>query len=431
MKYFRCANIEIPLCFVQSISWTKTARTIQHTGGYISARGFEAAEISVKLHYDFATASALGVDAKKVYNDMNGIVTDRMSPSGVVYIDTYPIYPELEFTPTSINKTYISDTAKNDIIELDFVLSGVKAVKEVNRERLLELPPSVEIPRLTMTANGKSRVIQDMFSVNEFITTPDSISLVIDIGTDTSILSRDGFQKDILDGGYITAELPQGTTKYYIITADLVDNILSISASVLPSSSQKIICKTYHDISLSSVIKDLASLADIECRCDISSRITHYQAYGTPIQCIRELQGSAGFLLSWRQGVMICVDVPTSIEASRYIDYDTIQQDGANEPISGCYWSDGIIRHIYGVINNNSIRIQSVFRSADSSFALKCIKYARYNNNTIVVTADLMPDIDTHSVIGVRSNDQVVSCMVDWYEMDWLNNTMRLELKYL
>lgn len=431
MRSLICGNVEIPFCFVQSISWTKRAKTVQHVGGYVSSRGFESAEISVKAHFDYATSNAIGIDAKSIYTGLVNLTTDRLSPSGVLYLDTHPIYPELEFTPTNINKTFVTDESGSEIIELDIIFSGVKAVKEVNRENVLRLEPVTTIPEVVLSVDGKELVVQDSCAISAFTTTPDSVSLSFEIGSDTEIVSRDGFLTKLLNGGIIQASLPQGETKYYVITADLVDNELVLTGSVLPPKSQQAICKTYQNTTLKAIIQDLTSLAGVECNCLIDGKVDYYRAFGAPIQCIRDLQASAGFVMSWRHGVLTCADVPDNLSASLELQYISITQDGGDEPISGIYWTDGITRATVGDLDNTSLMIYSVFRSVDGlDYARECFSFAKYNHNHIIVSMNIMDNLDNHSVVYVRSNGQDLSCMAEWIEFDWINNIMQVELHY-
>ena len=431
MKYIECGLIQIPLVCVQSISWAKNAKIVQHTGGYISSRGFEAAEISVKLRFDYFTLATVGLDPIVEYQKLKTLVTDRLSESGVFYIDGYPIYPELEFTPTNINKTYLTDTSvKSDIIEVDVVFSGVKAVKQAFTKRVLQVEAVADIPEIKIGVGDNLITIQYNYTLTEFVTTPDSITLSLEIGDDTSVLNRDAFLTELLKEGVIIAYLPQGLTKYYVVSADVVDTGLSLVGSVLPVKSQQMVCKTYQDTTLKSIIQDLASIAGVECDCMTDGNIDYYRAYGAPIQCIRDLQTSAGFLMSWRQGKLTCVDVPKVLSAENELLYIQMNQDAGVEPVNGIYWIDGVNRFESGEIDSDALKIYSVFRSTHD-YSGRCLDYEKYARAVITIQSDIQINIDSHSLVYIWSNNQSIHCMVEWFEFDWLNNTMNLELHYI
>lgn len=427
MQYLSCADFEMPLCFVQSLSWQKRARTVQHYGGYVTARGFEPAEISVKINIDFSLCKLFGLDPQEVFARIESTVTNRTSRSGVFRLGGFAIYPTLEFALTNINKTFSPEIG---VIECDCVWSGVKAVKNVARENALETKPFDAMPGVVLSVGSVSLSTQDFAGVNEFVTAPDSISLVLSIGSDMDLVNREGFQQDLLNGGVVDVSLPQGNTRYYVIQADLTDEQLSIVGSVYKPQSQRSITRTYQNTSLKAIVEDLASFAGIDCRCIVDGKIDYYRAFGTPLNAIRDLQSSAGFIMSMRSGVLTCVDVPDSLKADDEIEFIDMRADTDSEPINGCYWYDGINQKTAGTLNKTAIRIYSAFRS-DSDYSTKCLNYARYQKNSIVVEAEIMQNIDTHSVVSVRSNDMIIDCMVEWFEFDWLNNRMQLELHYI
>ena len=419
------------MCFVQSVSWGKKARTVTHGGGYVSARGFESSEVSVKIGVDYTTCKVFNIDPAMVFQTIESLKTDRVSQSGVLYIGGIPIYPELEYALTNINKTEIADlTGKVSSIECDLVFSGVKAVKNVVREKALELSPETPIPELTLSVNGIEQRIQDAFQITEFTTEPDSISLVLSIGSDLDLISRDGFLTELLNGGEIKADLPQGTTVFYVVQADLVDEQLSLSGSIYPQRANQILTKTYQDTDLDEIISDIVRYAGIACLCMVPGHIDYYRAFKTPIECLKDLQASAGFIMSYRQGVLTVADVPDSIEGFGELGYYETQEDSDTEPIHGCYWYDGINQDSSGVIDSSAIQIQSCFRSSEK-WAERCLKYARYSKNAIVVVSDINTQIDTHSCVTISIQDAVIDCMVEWPVFDWVNNIQQTELHYL
>lgn len=427
MQYLSCAEFNLPMCFVQSISWQKRARTVQHYGGYVTSRGFETAEISAKLHIDFASCKTFGFDPQNIFALIDATITSRTAQSGVFRLGRYAIYPELEFAITNINKTYSPEFG---VIECDCVWSGVKAVKNVSRENALETQPFDSLPGIALSVGASSLTIQDFAGVNQMITTPDAITVVLSIGSDMDLVNREGFLRDLLNGGTVEAALPQGKTLYYIVQADLTDEQLSIVGSVYKPQSMRAITHTYQDMSLKAIIDDLAASAGITCECITTGQINYYRAFGTPLDAIRELQHGAGFIMSIRDGVLTCVDVPGEINAQTEIEFVDMQADTDSEPINGCYWYDGINQHTAGTLDKTSIHIHSPFRSS-ADYSGRCLSYARYQKNSIVVQSEINQSVNTHSAVIVRSNDSLIPCIVEWYEFDWLNNVMSLELHYL
>ena len=425
-----CGSISLPLCVVSSISWTKRARTVSHQGGYVSSIGFETAEISVKLHAEYTILTQLGVDADEVWGVLSTIATDRESMSGVFYLGGYPIYPELEFTPTNINRTILGDTVQSGILELDVIFSGVKAVKEVVRERALELEPFLQMPKLTLSVNNKSLIIQDSFHLNAFTVQPDSISIALSIGSDMDLVSWEGFKADLLSGGTLTADLPQGTTQFYIVDVNLVDEECSITASIYPPKSQQALSRTYMDTTLKSVVNDLSKEMGVEIECKVDGKIDYFKAFSSPVQCLRALQTGAGFLVSYRQGKITCANIPDSLDGRTELEFSSMEEDSNKEPINGLYWYDGVNQFTAGTLDSTAQYLYSSFRSSQN-YSQNCLKYAHYMNNVVVVETEIPHDIDSHSVVYIQSNDKIIHCMVEWYTFDYITNMAKLELHYV
>lgn len=432
MESLDCGYISIPACFVKSISWTKQARTVKHYGGYVSARGFEATEISVKASFDVQTCETFGFSAADIYSMIESVHTDRVDEPGLFRWFGYAIYPELEFALTNINKTYISDNASqiSPVIECDMVFSGVKAVKNVNRERALSLEPMPYLPNLVLSVDGKDLAVQDSLQINRFITTFDSIDLSLEIGSDLDFVSRDSYLEKLINGGVVYADLPQGRTKYYIISASLVDESLNLFGSVFSKKAAQTLVKTYTDTTIDSIIRDVCLFGNIEKKVLIDGKVDYFKAFGTPLDILKALQTSAGFIMSIREGVLTCADVPDHIFGDTEIIYNGMQSDTKGEPIRGVYWFDGINKHTAGVIDDKSIKIGASFRS-NQDYSKRCLKFLQYNQNSITVDSDIMENIDAHSEILINSNDSIINCMVEFCEFDWINNTMRAECHYL
>jgi hypothetical protein len=67
----------------------------------------------------------------------------------------------------------------------------------------------------------------------------------------------------------------------------------------------------------------------------------------------------------------------------------------------------------------------------DNSIATKYLRYARYMQNTITITAPCDPRIRQHSVISVVKNATYVPVMVEHYEIDFFANQMTIECHWV
>lgn len=431
MQYLTCANLSLPLPLVQSISWAKTAKTVEKKGGVIEARGFEPCEVSARVVLNHAVCDGFGLSFRDMADLLSGLTPGRLDPSSMLRIAGIPIYPELEFSLTNCNRTVTADyTGWIDAMELDLVFSGVARSKEVSRERALQMDAMADIPLVSMELDGKRLSVQDGLAVVEMQTEPDAIRLVVECGTDLDLVSRDDFLEKFIDGGKVIAELPTGTTEFYAISAYLVGNELSIDGSIFPAQSQQFISHTWYDSDIYEIVPWLCGKAGIECDCRARGAIDYYHANGAPLDCLRAFLESAGLVISYRQGRATVAFLPSEIVAAYELQYVSMESDDDGEPIKGCVWNDGLNWHITGAIDANALRVHSCFRAA-ADYSARCLALARYRAHRIVVRTEIDPRIDSHSVVSIATNDAVVNCLVSWYAVNWVDNTQEIELNYL
>lgn len=435
MQYLAWADIQIPLCFVTGFSYTKRARAIEHAGGFVSSRGFETSEISVRVNLSRSTAMAFGLDYASELDNLENLTANRDNGYGTVSLGGYPIYPELEFALTNINKTYMTDKASNDIhtLEADITLSGVACVKEVSRERALifDLDETViELPKITIECQGKSLVVQDSLTVSTFKTGPASLDLEILIGQDDQSPQRAGFLNTLLKNfATVTCDLPQGSVKYNVIKCNQVDNALSITGSFFPESSDQAVTRSFVDCDLSDIIKALCEMMDIPCEVRISGQVDYYMMKCPPLKALEDLQSAAGFIVSRQGNTLFFVWIPDSLDPTDLFDL-SITDDSKNELTCGILWRDGVNECFVGEHEGNVTEIDSVFRSSHcESFARQRMKYQRYYQTYVRIDDVIEPTIGAHSQIAIQKGQDRIAVLVDYAVYNWIDGTMMLECR--
>lgn len=433
MQYLSFCNLDMPLCLVSGLSYTKRARAIDHAGGYQSARGFETAEMSVRLTLNRSVCDAYGLRFFDLYNTLYGIEAEKTGASSVVYIGGYPIYPELNFAVTNINKTIVTDDTdkRPHSIECDITLQGVSCVKEVSRERALTFNADevYKMPKVTLKCGGKSLEIQDDSSISMFNTTPSTVNLSINISQDDYTVERKGFLQDVIDkGGTVTCDYPQGSVIYNIISADLVDNELNVSGTIYMPEAYRVRMKTFDDDDIGSIIKDICAFGKINADVRISGPVSHYIQSGNALESIIELQNSAGFILSQRTDKIIFSWLPDVLNPDVDLDV-SVEGDNKHENVGKVVWFDNLHETEEGSDEGETLRVKSCFNSDDTKFVKNVLKKARYDQNILTVSDDLNDKIWTHSMITILSNGEKIPVMVDYFEFDWVSNVMSLECK--
>lgn len=434
MQYLVWGSVQIPLCFVTGFSYSKRARTVEHSGGYVSARGFEAAEISVKVTISRALALACGLDFNKYYQMIDEMTVTKDGEQGTVTLGGYSIYPELNFALTNINRTYVTDLSTNatHTIDADLVLSGTSCVKEVSRERTLifdEDDVTIELPKVTIECDGKALVIQDTASICGFTTTPDRLDLEILLGQDTQTVERDGFLTDLIGKqATVKCELPQGNVTFNVIECMLIDNLLTISGSIFAEAASQNVTKTFTDCDLSDILRDVCDQAGVDADVKVSGKVDYYLQNATPLNALRDLQASAGFIVSLQGNKVTVVDVPDSISAQKSIS-GVITDDSIKENVSGIVWRDGQHEFMVGDDKGEIVKQTSCFMSDDTKFATKALRFTQYRRNTIRLDAPIDDTIGSHSQISITKDDSEIAILCDYPAFDWLSGTMSIECR--
>lgn len=433
MQYLSWASVQIPLAFVTGLSFRKTAKTVEHTGGYISARGFEASEISAQVEVSRATCMAMGLNFNEWFGVLDGLSVETNGEAGAVTLGGYPLYPELKFALTNKNTTRVTDLASSAPISIacDIVLSGVECVKEVNRQRTLEFDADGHVlPKISLTVNGQTLVVQDSTTVSKMNVTPNACELEICLGADRSNINREAFLNDLLDEktATVTLGLPLGDVTYHIIWADLTHGILQISGSIFTEAANQVLTETFDDCDLSDVIKHLCDALGLKADIQAHGHIDHYQLNDTPMAALEALQQSAGFVVSSHLGEVTFAFLPPSVTSQKTLEGLTIEEDGMDELTSGILWRDGEHEVTAGDTAGELLKVDAVFLSSETKWAEQCLRFAQYKANALVVLGDMDNEIRHHSQVSIPKDTGDVTGLVDYYILDFVSNVMRLEV---
>ncbi len=433
MQYLSWADVQIPLCFVTGLSYSKRAKIVERSGGYASARGFEAAEMSVQVQVTRAACMAFGLNFDEQVAQMRSLVADVNNPSGGVTLGGYPLYPELQFALTNVNTTFTADSADGiSVYARDLVLSGVACTKEVCRNRALEFDPVGTIPVVALRCDGKKLILQDGNQISGLVTSPNECQVECVIGEDTQTASRQGFVEDLIEkGGTIEIELPSGTTVFNIISASLNGNILSLEGSVLPEGSAQAVTMTFRDRDISEIIDALLKKCGSQNHSvKVSGKIDYFRMTGTPMAALEALQDSAGFVVDIQGNRITVAWLPQTIEGQKAIDGDIID-DETNERISKIIWKDGLHEFEAGSGNGEYVEINSCFATSERLFCDKVLERRKYDGTYIAIEGVIDREIGHHSQIFIEKDGKRLNCLVDFYQCDWVNNIARYECRYL
>lgn len=322
MQFLKWGTIQIPLFFITGLSMKKTAKVVERSGGFVTSRGFETSEISAQIEVTRARCLAAEIDFDYWYSEIDNLAIERGGESGVVTLGGYPLYPELKFALTNKNTTRTTDLATNapTSIACDIVLSGVECVKEVVRQRTLEnAAQTLPVPKISLTVDGKTLVVQDGTRVSKLNVAPNSCEVTIQLGSDSSDVNRDAFLSSLVDEktATITLDLPLGQSTYHIIWADFNDGILQIVGSIFTETANQTITKTFEDCDIREIIQFLGDVLGAKSDIRIDGHVDYFRLNGTPVDALEALQKSVGFVVSVHADVATFAFLPDNVDSQK------------------------------------------------------------------------------------------------------------------
>lgn len=423
MQYLSVQNIDIPVVYVSGLSYSKQARLATNARGYSQFRGFESAEISLRISLKKAIADACGRDFRVDLQALLSIQPIKDSiPTEFIYAN-HILYPSLLFRLTSNTWTAQADHNGNIYeAECDFTFAGVECKKgeAVRRALQFTLDYQITLPDITLSCKGASYTIGESSSVASFVLRPEAAEIDVIIGTDLNV---------VMDAPWLMALVENEATidigdygRFYVVESNLVAGILILKASRWPKQEEKTI--TYQDTDLSVILASLAPQAGVHA----SGQISHYLRRGGALASIMELQSAAGFIVDYGANTPQFRRVPEIIAPT--IDFDLyVEDDIATELITGLVWADGEHEYIAG--ENPSLKINSCFSSTTAKHAANCLAYAQYIQNSIIVDIPIDERIKHHSAFNLLKNDKKIACMVEDYVIDFISGVMTLDLHYV
>lgn len=419
-SYITFQNSDIPCAFVSALSYSKNARLTQTTKGYNRSHGLEPAEISLRLFINYGICETIGVDYNYYLTLLNSLIPSKDSIPTNFYINGFPLYSSLLFALSSINKTTnIDESGTIYEAEFDLVLSGVSCTKEESRQRALIFNNNSDliIPKITLLCNGKEKIIESDLSILSLSLTAKGGVIEIGIGEGLKEVERN-WMTDLLDH---QAQIKiENYNTYNIISGILLDDILSLEFSVFDIEYNKSIQKSFTNVSLKDLFPEFIDNTEI---------IINYLIFsGNQIEMLSALQKSLGFVVDYTSKRFELA--PDELKSNNTFNY-YYDSDLVNENITKLLWRDGVHTFEAGNSDGAVYQVESICTVNNSNISSKYLKYIKLFQNEIIITAPIDQTIREHSVINIIKNNVQIPCIVSDYELNFINNEMKLTLNYI
>lgn len=413
-------GLTFPTAYITALSYAKRARTYVNSRGFARFRGYDASEISLRVTVDRARAMLAERDFEAdVHSYLNLSPVPDSTPTIVSFAD-HLLYPSLQFRVSAVTCTVESDQNGFPVsMEADITLSGVAVTKYETTTKAVASDDDDAVPDVTIRCKGQSLKVELDVKLSKLTMHPDYGELEVVLGNDQQIVKDAPWMIDLVKNE-ATVSI-DGYGEYFIISANLVDGVLSAQLSAW-KKLEPVVC-SFSDSTLNVILHRLypggVSIGSL-------GQVDYAKLIGEPRSIIASLQESAGFLIDYRDGVSF-VPVPKSI--TPVDDFDVyLDDDLSTEEVTGLIWSDSSASHTAG--SSPSVHVRSCFQSANG-FADECLAYYRYMQNSIKITMAIDPRIRHHSAITVVKDDARIPCMVEDYEIDFVGGVMTVDAHYV
>lgn len=426
MLYFEFNELKVPLSCITGFSYTKSGNIVQTSK--LSCKCVGMNPIQVQVQFTLNEATCFGIDFIETARSFSKIKPDKNAPPSAIMIADEIIIPQLKFMLSSVNLTYQSDRLGNlQEVQVSWTLSGSKVVKDENRNIALKGNDSQElIPKVTLWGNGKSIECSQDINIADLRLSGFKGSIQLVLADTYTAIDRDSWLAEVNNSKDSYFEI-EGYGKFYILESYIIfDNWLNFELTKFS--------KEWYQKRTETLISDskVFTLGDIFKGATVKSKakFEYFKFDDTPINILYGLQDSLGYLIGLRNDEIVLYDAPDVI-GSGSVTYDYIlDNDLMTVPITKTIIRDGMKEYAAGNDNGETLFVNALCR-VTSDASNNVLKYAQFNQNMLVMTIPLEKRINIGSIINVNTGDKIIHCVCTEYDIDFLSNSMTIELHYV
>lgn len=416
-------SLSIPLTMISAFSYNRRARAIQHRNGFVSTRGFEASEISIRLNLNHAVCKVIGVSLADELNSFRALSVARSADKGPVYLGEVPIMGTMKFAVTSVNITETSDFCEADAAEIELILSPVDVMPKQEETPDVENP--LEFPSITILSKSLESLGVPV-KIESFVQTESETQIELIIGADTDVLDVSSWIEPLLQFIEIPIKSALPTTQT-IVSCETGEGSIRLNLSFFGALARKAFSTTYENTTLAAILEDVATRGGFTLGEVPNLSISYYAVHGlNPIQALAQIAESLGYLINFHGSEIDVVEVPTVISATKTL-LDASAGDWAKTPeITGVTVKTGWLDELVGS-GSNSITVELPCRPDDLSVVGEnVVKSLNYKLNSIEVEIPIDTEIVHHSPVKILKGATELVGLVEHFETDYCAGQMKL-----
>ena len=432
MQYLKFGKYEIPLSCISGLSYSKQGNIVDTSN--LSCRCIGINNVQVQLQIIISPSTCYDMDFIEFARTMSQVRPSKTEKPAKIYLGNDILLPQLEFMLISTNITYQSDRlGKLQEMQLSWTLSASRVVKEENRNTELLTNNELIMPKVTLHCDGKSIECKQDISIANLHLSGFRGTIELFLADTYTEVDRDAWLAQVNNSKMSYFEI-EHYGKFYILSSNIVyDNWLSFDLTKFNKHWYKKQTKTFiADPSSPKVftLKDIFSDCD-DIKVKSRAKVQYFKYDDTPYNVLKSLQDDLGYNIGLQGDDIILYDTPVKIGKGD-ITYDyVLDGDTLTTPITKCIIRDDRAEYIAG---NDDGETYYVYTNASvtQDAANAVLKYVNFNQNMITLSIPYEPRIRIGSIINVNiGNDEILNCVCTEYDIDFLSNSMQIELHYV
>lgn len=441
MQYLKFGKYEIPLSCITGLSYSKQGNIVDSSN--LSCRCLGINNVQVQLQITISPSTCYDMDFIEFAREMSQVRPSKTEKPAKIYLGNDILLPQLEFMLISTNITYQSDRlGKLQEMQLSWTLSASRVVKEENRNTELLTNNELIMPKVTLHCDGKSIECKQDISIANLHLSGFRGTIELFLADTYTEVDRDAWLAQVNNSKTSYFEI-EHYGKFYILSSNIVyDNWLSFDLTKFNKHWYKKQTKTFiADPNSPKVftLKDIFSDCD-DIKVKSRAKVRYFKYDDTPYNVLKSLQDDLGYNIGLQGDDIILYDTPDKIGKGD-ITYDyVLDGDTMTKPITKCIVRDDRAEYIAG---NDDGETYYVYTNASitQEAANAVLKYVNFNQNMITLSIPYEPRIRIGSIINVNigdtrsrqtaGNDEILKCVCTEYDIDFLSNSMQIELHYV
>lgn len=421
-------DFSIPLTCITGLSYSLQGNIVDHSN--LSCKCIGINPVTVQIQISLSIATCIDSDVfNYLARQLAQTKPSKNSKPSMITIGGQIILPKLQFMLSSTNTSYSSDrNGRLQEMDISWTLMGSRVIKDENRNTELRTSKDVIMPRVTMHCLGKTLECAQDISICELRLSGFGGRIDLLLADTYKDILRESWLTDVVNSPDSYFEI-ENYGKFYIFKGNMDSDVnwLGFDLTKFDKSWYKNQTKTFinNDNKLFT-LKDVFPSTEVKSR----SKFSYLKYDDSPVNMIYKLQDSLGYLIGLKGDNIYLYDPPIEIPSGQ-VTYDFLMDnDTMTAPITKVIIRDGLNEFVAGDDSGETFFVNAECRVEESS-AQNVLRYAKFNQNMIVLNIPLDKRIAIGSIININNGQKIINTVVTEYDIDFLNNSITLELHYV